>query len=155
MLIEFDEHFDLPIEEVYPYFRSPKDWPRLYGSFGAVEERGDGWYAVPLRRFPFPLVAKVTRDEPNQCVAWTFGGFWRGDGEVSFRPTDRGVAIRGYERISIRPLARLSGLLERLFLERRFRRVWALGWRRLRRQAERTATGAAQPATEGEERRGG
>jgi len=153
MLIEFDEQFDLPVDQVYSYFRSPKDWPRLYGAFGEVEERGEGWYTVPLRGFPFPLVARMTRDEPNRCVAWTFRGFWRGEGEVSFLPTDRGVAIRGYERISVRRLACLSHLLERLFLERRFRRVWASGWRRLRRQADGPATGAARPTSAGTERR--
>lgn len=136
MLIQFDEQIDLPVERVYAYFRSPKEWPRLYGSFGDVEERGEGWYAVPLRRFPFPLVARVTRAEPNRCVSWTFRGFWRGDGEVSFHPTERGVAIRGYERISVGPLACFSRFLERVMLERPFRRVWASGWRRLRREAE-------------------
>jgi len=64
MLIEADEHFDLPANRVYPYFRTPKDWTRLCG----------------------------------------------------------------------------ASVLERLFLERRFRRVWASGWRRLRREAERIVT---------------
>jgi len=29
MLIKLDEEFELPVDEVYPYFRTPKDWPRL------------------------------------------------------------------------------------------------------------------------------
>ena len=140
MLIEFDEHFDLPVERVYPYFRTPRDWTRLYGAFGEVEERRDGWYAVPLRRFPFPLVARVVKDEPNRRVAWVFGGFWRGEGEVSFVPTDRGVAVRGYERIATGGFGALSRVLEQLFLERRFRQVWESGWRRLRREAEGSVT---------------
>jgi hypothetical protein len=140
MLIEFDEHFDLRAEEVYPYFRSPRNWPRLYGSFGDVEDRGGGWFAVPLRGFPFPLVAKMTRDEPNRRVSWTFKGFWRGTGDIAFVPTSGGVTIRGYERISVRLLACASSIAERLFLERRFRQVWAYGWRRLRKQAEEPAT---------------
>jgi hypothetical protein len=144
VLIQFDEHVGLPVDEVYPYFRSPKDWPRLYGTFGGVEDRGDGWFAVPLRRFPFPLVAKTTRDDPNSCVAWTFRGFWRGDGQVSFVPVSDGVIIRGHERLSIRYLPWVSRLVEVVLLERQFRRVWAAGWRRLRRQAgggERTEVG--------------
>lgn len=141
MLIEFDEHFDLSADQIYPYFRSPEDWPRLYGAFGEVQDRGDGWYAVPLRNFPFPLVAKMTKDESNKCVAWTFRGFWRGSGEVSFVPTDHGVRIQGYERISVRVLPVLSVFLERLFLERRFRRTWASGWRRLRRLAQEASSG--------------
>ncbi len=141
MLIQFDEQIDLPVERVYPYFRSPTEWPRLYTSFGDVEERGEGWYAVPLRGFPFPLVARVTRDEPNRCVTWSFRGFWRGQGEISFEPTERGVAIRGHERISVRPAACLSPFLERVFLERRFHGVWESGWRRLRRQAQTSPEG--------------
>lgn len=134
MLLEFNEEFDSRVEEVYPYFRSPEDWPRLYGSFGEVQARGEGWFAVPLKRFPFPLVARITRDEPLKCVRWEFKGFWRGEGEVSFIPTTRGVTIRGYERISVRPLLWLSPLVERMLLERQFKAVWASGWRRLRRQ---------------------
>lgn len=136
MLISFDEELHLPVEDVYPYFRSPRDWPRLYGTFGDVEERGGGWFAVPLRAFPFPLVARITVDEPLRRVAWEFKGFWSGNGEVAFGPAAGGVTVKGYERISIRPLPWLSPLLERLFLERRFKAVWESGWRRLRRQAQ-------------------
>lgn len=136
MLTRFREEFDLPVTEVYPYFRTPKDWPRLYGAFGAVEDRGNGWYAVPLRRFPFPLIAKVTTDEPERCVRWTLRGFWRGEGEVRFTPTGRGVLVEGYEHITVWPLFWVAPLVERLFLERRFKKVWESGWRRLRRQAK-------------------
>ena len=142
MLIEFDEEFYLPVDDVYPYFRTPKDWPRLYGAFGNVGDRGDGWYAVPLRRFPFPLVARVTKDEPLRNVQWEFRGFWRGEGEVRFTPTTRGVVVQGYERIGIRPLTWLAPFVERLLLESRFRKVWASGWRRLRRQAAGRASAA-------------
>lgn len=138
MLISFDEEFELPVETVYGYLRSPRDWPRLYGSFGEVEDRGGDWFAVPLRAFPFPLVARMTADEPLRRVAWEFREFWRGEGEVSFEKTPGGVRVKGYERISIRPLLFFSPLVERLFLERRFRAVWDSGWRRLRKQ-ERAA----------------
>ena len=134
MLIEFHEEFGLPVERVYPYFRSPADWPGLFTAFGEAAELGQGWYAVPLRGFPFPLVATITLDEPLTRVQWIFKGFWRGEGDVSFSRTDRGVAVRGYERISPRPLLWLAPVVERLFLERRFQRVWASGWRRLRLQ---------------------
>ena len=138
MRIEFAEEFVLPVCEVYSCFRSPTDWPRLYGSFGEVQDRGEGWFAVPLRRFPFPLVARITSDDPLRCVRWTFRGFWRGEGEVLFLATSRGgVAIRGYESISARPLAWLPTFVERVLLERPFGRVWEAGWRRLRRQAAR------------------
>ena len=142
MLIQFDHEFDLTVEEAYSYFRTPRDWPRLFGSFGEVEDGGQGWYAVPLRRFPFPLVAKITRDEPLRCVEWEFKGFWRGEGQVCFVRRDGGVAIRGFERISARPLGWLAPLVEPVLLERRFRRVWEAGWRRLRREAaSRTGRG--------------
>lgn len=138
-MIEFEERVDLPVEEVYAYFKSPRDWPRLYGSFGEVRDRGDGWYAVPLRRFPFPLVARVTQAEPNRAVSWAFRGFWRGEGQVSFETAGAGVVIRGHERISVRAAGFLSPLLERLLLEKAFRKVWESGWRRLRAKAATAA----------------
>ncbi len=139
MLIEFEERVDLHAADVYPYFKSPRDWPRLYGSFGEAEDRGGGWYAVPLKSFPFPLVARVTHDEPNKAVSWSFRGFWRGEGHVSFEPSPGGVVIRGHERISVRPAGFLSPVLERMFLERSFRKLWESGWRRLRRQGSAAA----------------
>lgn len=135
MLIEFDQEFELPVEAVYTYFRTPADWPRLYGSFGAVEDRGDGWFAVPLRRFPFPLVAKVTAAEPLRRVRWTFRDFWRGEGEVRFTPTHHGTRVQGYERIAMPALLGFGRVIEKAFLEARFEAVWDYGWRRLRRQA--------------------
>ncbi len=151
MLIQFDHEFDLPVDEAYWYFRTPQDWPRLFGAFGPVEDRGQGWYAVPLRRFPFPLVARITKDEPLTRVAWEFGGFWRGEGQVSFTPTPRGVGIRGFERISARPLGPLAALVEPLLMQKLFERVWEAGWRQLRREAARRATvtplGRAQVAS--------
>jgi hypothetical protein len=135
MLIRFREDVALPVADVYPYFQSPVDWVRLYGIAGAVEHRGDGWYAVPLRGFPFPLVARITRTEPGRLVRWVFRGFWRGEGEVCLHSHSGGTLIEGYELIAVRWLFLLSPLVEKLFLERQFRRIWASGWRRLRAQA--------------------
>lgn len=148
MLIEFDEEFDLPVDDVYPYFRTPNDWPRLYGAFGDVGDRGGGWYVVPLRRFPFPLVARVTKDEPLRKVQWEFRGFWRGEGEVRFTPTTRGVVVQGYERITVRPLPWLAPIVERLLLESKFRKLWESGWRRLRRQAANRGATVAPGASQ-------
>ncbi len=134
MRIVFDETFALPLDSVESYFRTPADWVRLYGIAGEVEDRGDGWTAVPLAGFPFPLVARVTRHEPGRCVVWVFCGFWKGRGEVAFEKTDTGATrVRGFEEIAVRPLGPLSRVLESAFLERRFQGIWALGWRRLRR----------------------
>jgi hypothetical protein len=135
MLVRFREEFDLPVGEVYPYFRSPRDWTRLYGSFGEVKDEGGGWFSVPLRRFPFPLVARMTADEPDERVAWEFRGFWKGHAEMTFRPSERGVVVEGYEEISVRPLSVLSPVVERFVLEKKFRALWSAGWKRLRRMA--------------------
>ncbi len=142
MIIRFHEEFRLPVDEVFSYFRSPEDWTRLYGSFGTVCALGHGWVSVGLRRFPFPLVARMTTVEPSRLARWEFRSFWKGEGEVRFEPTADGVLVEGFERISVRWLAFLSPLVEALFLETRFRAIWDLGWRRLRR-AERVA---ADPA---------
>lgn len=143
MLIRFDRQFTLPIDEIFSYFRTPADWTRLYGLADAVQDRGNGWVAVPLKSFPFPLVARNTDVELNRRVRWEFRGFWRGDGEVRLASSADGVRIEGYERISVRWLGRLSPLVEKLFLERRFRAIWELGWRRLEQRA-RVGSGSGQ-----------
>ncbi len=138
MIIEFNERFSLPAGEVYAYFRTPADWPRLFGMAGDTEDLGDGWYAVALKNFPFPLVAKNTDQEPNRLVRWVFRGFWRGGGEVRFVETADGVDIEGFEEIAVRPLVFLSPVVERLFLEKSFRAIWAIGWHRLRKNEAAT-----------------
>jgi hypothetical protein len=135
MLITFRESFTLPVEQVFPYFASPADWARLYGSVG-VRDLGSGWFAVGIRGFPFPLVAKSTEVQANKYVRWTFRGFWRGEGEIRFTSSGRGVLLEGYERVAIRWLFFLSPAAERLFLESRFRGIWALGWRRLHKREQ-------------------
>lgn len=142
MRVEFDEFFRLPVEEVDRYFRTPADWTGLYGFAGATRERGGGWYAVNLARFPFPLVAKNTHREPNRCTRWVFRGFWRGEGEVLLEPEGDGVRVRGFEEISIRWLFGLSRFVERGFMRREFERIWSIGWHRLRKRAD----AGAQPA---------
>ncbi|NIM92225.1 MAG: hypothetical protein GTO18_00710 [Anaerolineales bacterium] len=138
MIIQFNEQFALPIEEVFSYFKTPADWTRLYGVAGEVKNLGDGWFAIPLKSFPFPLVAKNTVVELDKRVHWKFRGFWRGEGQVNVEQSNDYVKLEGYERISIRWLFFLSPIVEKLFLERLFRGIWELGWRRLRK-AERMA----------------
>ncbi len=134
MIITFNERFALPAGEVYAYFRTPADWPRLFGMAGDTKDLGDGWYAVALKNFPFPLVAKNTDQEPDRLARWVFRGFWRGRGEVRFIEVDDGVRVEGFEEIAVRPLLFLSPVVERLFLERAFRAVWEIGWHRLRKR---------------------
>src|SRR3989344_1320171 len=133
MRIEFKEEYSISAQILFDYFKAPADLCRLYGLFGSVRYLGEGWYSVPLKGFPFPLVAKVIALEPNQLVHWTFGGFWRGDGEVRFSEIDGKTIVEGYEEISVRCLFLFSPLVERMFLEKGFRKVWRYGWRRLRK----------------------
>ena len=131
MLIEFSKHFKLPVAEVYSYFETPADWTRLFGFAENPTALGGGWYAVGLPGFRFPLVAKNIEQERNRMVRWVFKGFWRGRGEVRFTETEDGVTVEGFERISVRWLFFLSPLYERRSLERGFRALWTVGWRRL------------------------
>ena len=102
MIIQFRHEFSLPVEAVYSYFHTPADWVRLYGLAGAVKDLGEGWYAVPLKKFPFPLVAKNTEQTPNQLVRWVFRGFWCGGGMIpAADPPDMMFALRGYQRTSL------------------------------------------------------
>lgn len=145
MRVEFNEEFGVPVEDAYEYFRTPADWPRLFSAFGEAKDLGEGWYSVPFKGFPFPLVSKIIRDEPQRCVEWVIRGFWRGEAKVEFMPTGRGVLIRGHERVSAHRLFWLAPLAERLFLEARFREVWESGWRRLRRQAAESDSSGVRP----------
>lgn len=142
MIVKFREEFRLPVEDLYAYFQSPADWARLYGIVGKVKDYGDGWYAIPLHRFPFPLVARNTEQVPNEFVSWTFRGFWRGRGEVRFSPIATGTRVEGSEEISLRWLSVFSPIVERLLLRHQFEKIWALGWRRLRKRAGTRASTA-------------
>lgn len=55
----------------------------------------------PLKHSPFPLIARITENDPERRVAWGFRGIWRGRGEVNFEPTDAGTLVTGFELISI------------------------------------------------------
>ena len=140
MRIDIKEQLHLPVETIFDYFRSPTEWTRLYGLAGEAKILGNGWVEVPIAGFPFPLVAKVVSLDPQRHVRWIFRGFWKGDGELNFHTQEQGVLVSGYERISVRPLGPLSTLLEKLFLESRFRFIWALGWNRLRKRDQPQTT---------------
>ena len=135
MHLEFDETFDLLPAEIYDYFKTPQDWVRLYGAFGDVTDRGDGWFAVQMRRSPFPLVTKMTVTEPETEAAWDFKGFWKGHAEVHLEAIDGGSRVTGYETVTIPRLFGLGPLLEKR-LEPFFVAVWESGWRRLRNTAQ-------------------
>jgi hypothetical protein len=130
----FDETFSITPAEAYDFCKTPADWPRRFGAFTNVTDRGNGWYAVWIRRTPIPLIAKITVDEPEQQLAWDFRGLWRGDGAVQFEATTLGTRITGHETIAVpRPLR----FIER-FLEPGFAAVWEGGWRRLRKPARKS-----------------
>jgi hypothetical protein len=131
MRVEFNKTLSAGPATVYGYMKSPHDWTRLYGSFGEIVDRGNGWMAIPLRRFPFPLIARISQHHEPDYVAWELRGFFTGRGEVRIRPEGDGSVAQGFEEASIPSLLGLGPMLERRFLEARFLRLWAGGWRRL------------------------
>lgn len=137
MHIKFHETFDVPIGLAFNCFATPKDWGRLFGFAGEVVDRGYGWYAVPLRRFPVPLVTRVDVLVPERRVHWVFKGFWRGEGEVNFETAGNGVSIWGFEDIAIPRMLGLGPMFEQRYLQRPFERLWESGWRRLRKNNTR------------------
>jgi hypothetical protein len=132
MWLDFHVATRLPPEEVYDFFRTPADWPRLFSAFGDVSVRDDGWYTVPMHRSPIPLVAKNTADRPGERVAWDLRGFWKGDGEVRLEATATGTRVAGHEEVNLPRLLGLGALLDK-WAEPRFAAVWESGWRRLRK----------------------
>jgi hypothetical protein len=135
MRVEFSEEIPVSPAKVYSFLRTPREWPRLYGSFGEVEDRGHGWYAVPLQGSPFPLVARIVEDVPARRVVWELSGFWRGHGEVHLAPSPIGTLVTGQETVQIPHLLGIGPILERRVLQPRFQAIWNSGWRRLRRIA--------------------
>jgi hypothetical protein len=134
MHFEFDETIQLPPDAVYDYFKTPRDWVRLYGAFGEVTDRGDGWFAVPMRRSPFPLIARMTVTEPDTRAAWDLRGFWKGHGDIHLEAVGDGTRIAGHETVNIPRMLGLGPLLEKR-IEPQFVAVWESGWKRLRKTA--------------------
>lgn len=133
MIIRFSKSFTLPIETVFGHFASPNGWVRLYGFGGQARVLDEGWYEVPLRRCPFPLIAQVTKREENALVCWMYRGFWKGEGAVYFSHGDGRTFVNGTETLSCRWLGAASRAVEWLVIDRTFAKTWELGWRRLQR----------------------
>ena len=133
MYVYFREEFNLPVNDVFPYFKTPADWAALYGAVKPTKVLKNDWYAIPLKLFPFPLVAKNVEYQNAKRVRWVFGGFWRGVGEVNFSTQNGKTVIEGFEFIVPYGFWLLAPLFEKFFLEREFKRIWALGWKRIRK----------------------
>jgi len=133
MYLSFKEEFDLPVSVIFPYFKSPSEWAKLYGAVKPTKLIENGWYAVPLKMFPFPLMAKNVELDYEKRVRWIFGGFWKGVGEVNFYKGENTTIVEGFEYITAHGLWLMSGLFEKFFMENEFKRIWNLGWKRIRK----------------------
>ena len=133
MYLQFREEFNLPISEIFPYFETPADWAKLYGAFKPTKVLKDGWYAVPLKLFPFPLKAKNVECRQGKKVRWIFGGFWSGVGELTFSTKNGKTVVEGFEQITPVGMWLVSSLFEKLFMAKEFERIWAIGWKRIRK----------------------
>ena len=133
MYLSFRETFRRPAVELFTSFETPARWAELYGVAAPTRALEDGWYAVPLAKFPFPLVARNVALDAPRLVRWEFGGFWRGVGEVRFRAEGEQTVVEGFEYIVPHGLWLLASAVEERFMRREFERIWALGWRRLRK----------------------
>ncbi|MBU0991909.1 MAG: hypothetical protein KJ737_05385 [Proteobacteria bacterium] len=135
MYLQFKEEFERPLNEVYSYFKTPAEWTRLYGSGEPVKTLKNGWYAVYLTKFPFPLVAKIVEDSFEKKVRWIFSRFWRGVGEIRFSRVGDKTIVEGYEYIIPHGLWLFAPLFEKLVLRKGFVAIWERGWRRLRQKS--------------------
>lgn len=133
MYLRFSEEFNLPPRQVFRYFATPADWASLYGAAGTTKARGHGWYSIPLKHFPFPLVARNAEVQPDRLVRWVFGGFWRGVGEVQLTGSGGSTLVEGFEYITAHGLWLLATPFEKRFMTAEFERIWSLGWERIRR----------------------
>ncbi len=139
MRLDFDLQTDLSPEDIYSYFRTPHDWPRLFTAFGPAEEDDDGWVRVRIRHSPFALSAKNITTEENQSATWDLRGFWKGRGEIHLTPIPNGTQITGFEKVSPPRLLGWGGLFER-WAAPSFAAVWESGWRQIRRNADQRSS---------------
>jgi hypothetical protein len=58
MYLSFEEEFDIPVNRIFPYFESPSEWGKLYGVVKPPKVMKNDWHAIPVKKFPFPLMAK-------------------------------------------------------------------------------------------------
>ncbi len=137
MYLSFREEFNLPIDVIFPYFESPSEWGKLYGIVEPPRVLENDWHAIPLKKFPFPLVAKNVEynDEgkDEKSVRWIFGGFWRGVGEVKLSTENGKTVVEGFEYIIPHGFWFLSSLVENMLLKKEFERIWSIGWKRIRK----------------------
>ena len=133
MYLQFREEFHLPAHRIFRYFATPADWATLYGAPSDTRVKGGGWYVVPLKRFPFPLVARNVEAQPDRLVRWVFGGFWRGVGQVQLIESGDTTLVEGFEYITAHGGWLLATFIEERFMTAEFERIWALGWDRIRR----------------------
>jgi hypothetical protein len=134
MYLEFREEFELPINEVYSYFKTPADWTRLYGEIKPPKKLPDGRQVVYLKKFPFPLVAKVVEDQHEKKVRWILSRFWRGIGEIQFSRIGNKTVVEGYEYVIPFGFWILAPILERLVIKKQFQNIWDFGWNVLRKR---------------------
>jgi hypothetical protein len=134
MRIDFDEELPVPPAAVFDYFRSPTEWPRLYGAFGEVRDLGHGWIAVPLAGDYPDLEARLTSLELDRHAAWDLRGTFAGRGRVDLAPEGDGTRVTGFEEVVV---AGLDDPAADDRIRKGFAAIWKSGWDRLRDEAER------------------
>lgn len=133
MYLSFREEFEIPVSKIFPYFETPSEWGKLYGVVEPPKAMENDWHAIPLHRFPFPLIAKNVEYQHEKNVRWIFGGFWRGVGEVNFSLEGNKTVVTGYEYIIPHGFWLFASLFEKFFMEKQFQKIWSLGWKRIRK----------------------
>ena len=82
----------------------------------------DDWYAIPLKKFLFPLMVKNVEYNHEKNVRWFFGGFWRGVGEVNFFTENNKTIVEGFEYITPHGLWLFSSILEKKLWKKSLRK---------------------------------
>lgn len=137
MLIQFNEEFELPIKQVFSYFKDPACWVKLYGEVAPVRQSKNGWWIIALKGFPFPLKTKVVFFEKEKRVRWIFSGFWRGIADIEFQEISSEppkTQVTGFEYIIPFGLWAAESFASNFFMQKQFENIWAMGWKRLRKQ---------------------
>lgn len=111
-----------PVDEVYALWSSPSAFPQFMKNVKEVREGADGhmyWKVRGPVRTTLGFDTEITRQEPNQSIAWTTspGSLIQHGGRVTFEPTSE-AETRVSVRISYNPVFGLTGHTVAKFLGR-------------------------------------
>jgi uncharacterized membrane protein len=148
-----------PIEEVYRFWRDPRNMPQFMSHIENVEARGEGMshWKARFGRFGVEWDSRVTTDEPNRCIAWQSFGESRlpNQGRVEFVEAPGGRGTEVHLELRFQPPGREAGMVLAPVLKTTTKAQIASDLSRLKQILETGEVATAAMRPEGERRQFG